>query len=386
MAASSTRGRQPVEASDPLRTGLLAPTAPDMIPPMMIATCTCLLLALTLPSDIDADEEVVFYETYGTLSEDGQTWSATVHGVVYEPERDSKTRDAFMKVLRSNLDLDAAEGDTERLEQRVRAFLVDHERGETLEVRVGDDIFEMQETDAGGRFSGELTLPADAASATSGGTVEVTAVLDEGDERRFVGSIHLVPPTGISVISDIDDTIKITGVGDQSEMLANTFLREFRAVSGMAEMYRGLADQGMAFHYVSGSPSPLYQPLREFLFEPTSGFPAGSMHLRDARMTDGEILELLEPSVEHKLGHIRALLAAFPGRRFILIGDSGELDAQIYTTIAEEHPEQVYGLLIRNVGGDLTRENFGDLLPSRARYFNTLVQASNAIGRWTADD
>ena len=42
-----------------------------------------------------------------------------------------------------------------------------------------------------------------------------------------------VPPKGVSVISDIDDTIKVTEVLDRRRMLYNTFLREFKDVTGM---------------------------------------------------------------------------------------------------------------------------------------------------------
>jgi len=348
-------------------------------------TPTLLLLAClfgpTLPADIAADEEVVFFETWGALSADGETWRATLHGVVYEPEPDSLRRDAVVASLRTALELGdepLAETEAARLDRRVRAFLVDHERGEDLQVRVADQTFAMSKTDAAGRFSGEVSVAAEGLDAEA--PLEVTAVLDDDDPRRFVGRVHLVPPTGVSVISDIDDTIKVTDVRDRDELLANTFLREYRAVRGMSEVYAALAAQGAAFHYVSGSPQPLHEPLRTFLFE-RAGFPAGSLHLQGARLADGEILDLLEPSVEHKLASIRALLAAFPGRRFLLIGDSGEADASIYTTIENEHPDQVLGILIRDVG-DADRAHFGSLLPSRARYFRHPEQAQKAAERW----
>ena len=99
-------------------------------------------------------------------------------------------------------------------------------------------------------------------------------MLRRGDTRRFTGRVQLVEPQGRSVISDIDDTIKITGVGDPQAMLANTFLRPLRPVPGMATLYRQWADRGAVFHYVSASPWQLYAPLADFLA--AEQFPAGT--------------------------------------------------------------------------------------------------------------
>ena len=94
--------------------------------------------------------------------------------------------------------------------------------------------------------------------------------------------LQLIDERGVSVITDIDDTIKITAVTNRRELLMNTFLREFRAVSGMAELYRRWATGGAAFHYVSSSPWQLFSVLSEYT--ETEAFPAGSMHLRSFRL------------------------------------------------------------------------------------------------------
>jgi Ca-activated chloride channel family protein len=45
-------------------------------------------------------------------------------------------------------------------------------------------------------------------------------VLAPGDPRSFVGEAQLVPPRGVSVVSDIDDTIKVSNVQDKKALLA----------------------------------------------------------------------------------------------------------------------------------------------------------------------
>ena len=46
---------------------------------------------------------------------------------------------------------------------------------------------------------------------------------------------------------------------------------------------------------------------------------------------------------------IRMLLSKFPQRRFLFIGDSGEKDLEIYRKLSIKYPEQVLGILIRNL-------------------------------------
>ena len=85
-----------------------------------------------------------------------------------------------------------------------------------------------------------------------------SVVLRDGDPRKFHGSALLVPEHGLSVVSDIDDTIKISQVRDRRELLRNTFAREFVAAPGMAARYQQLAASAdTRFHYVSSSPLQL---------------------------------------------------------------------------------------------------------------------------------
>jgi phosphatidate phosphatase APP1 len=146
------------------------------------------------------------------------------------------------------------------------------------------------------------------------------------------------------VISDIDDTIKVSVVRDRVEMLRNTFLRPFRAVNGMSALYARWAANGAVFHYVSSSPWQLYAPLERFMDE--AGFPAGGIHLRWL-LKRGEKYDLTASSMTHKLTTIAALLALHPRRSFVLVGDSGEKDPEIYGEIARKNPGRITRILIR---------------------------------------
>jgi phosphatidate phosphatase APP1 len=149
------------------------------------------------------------------------------------------------------------------------------------------------------------------------------------------------------VISDIDDTIKVSEVRSKEALLANTFLREYRAVEGMAPAYRPWAAAGAVFHYCSASPWQLYEFLAEFLER--TGYPAGTVHLKTFRVKDTSFFNLFASPEEYKRGVIEPILETFPRRRFLLVGDSGEKDPEIYATLARKYPKQVAGILIRDV-------------------------------------
>ncbi|ORZ23242.1 hypothetical protein BCR42DRAFT_487246 [Absidia repens] len=159
------------------------------------------------------------------------------------------------------------------------------------------------------------------------------------------GMVNLVEPTGISIISDIDDTIKETQIlyGART-VLANTFFNASKGIPGMAETYMKWYTQGASFHYVSNSPFQLLPFLYKFLN--TERFPPGSMHLR----LDGSLMaRLIEIPGRAKRDAILSIMQDFPQRQFVLVGDSGEIDLEIYTKIALENPGRILKIFIHDV-------------------------------------
>ena len=147
-----------------------------------------------------------------------------------------------------------------------------------------------------------------------------------GDDRRFASVAFLLADSGVSVVSDIDDTVKISEVRDKQKLLRNTFMHEFQAVPGMADTYRTWAAAGAAFHYVSASPWQLFDPLDAFF--KAASFPAGSLHLKQFRWKDSSFFSLFQDPVAYKKPIIAGLLTRYPHRRFVLVGDSGEASQQ----------------------------------------------------------
>jgi len=159
--------------------------------------------------------------------------------------------------------------------------------------------------------------------------------------------IQLIEPEGISLISDIDDTVKHSAIASGAkEMFRNTFVRDLGelTVKGVSDWYQELAKRNVDFHYVSNAPWQLY-PLLEKYFQ-LVGLPPGSFHLK---AYSGMLQGIFEPTAERKRGSLEQILRDFPERKFILVGDSGEADLEVYTDIVLANPGRVLGIFIRDV-------------------------------------
>lgn len=343
-------------------------------------------------SDISADEEVVFYPTYGRFDEESEAWTIPIHGIIYEPEHDSRRRNAMLASIRKSLQMDGEDLQSQYLDRRLRLFLVDNERGQEVFVRIGDSVFEAGTSGPNGHFRNTLSLAADdverlAEKESEAEWLTFWAVTRSSDERSFAGRVQLIKPRGLSVISDLDDTIKDSQVGNRKVLIANTFLRRFKPVAGMSELYRQCADQEMVFHYVSGSPWQLYLPLADFL--EVEKFPKGSFHLKHFRLKDRSMVTMLQSQEAHKLAAIEPILEAYPERQFILIGDSGEQDPEIYAKVATKYGGQVVAIFIRNVTNEASdslrfsavREQLGDVQFQLFDEPSSLLPIIGEIGR-----
>ncbi|MBN1612780.1 MAG: DUF2183 domain-containing protein [Polyangiaceae bacterium] len=324
-----------------------------------------------------SDEHVLLFNTAAHLSADGKVWLVPVHGWVFEPETDDAVRAAALATLKKGLHLGASSAEAAVLEARVRGFLVDSQSYKRVVVRVAGVEYAFGPTEADGHFQGTVQVPLDAAARfAKSGVLHIEAVLPAGSVS---GTVLMPGPRGTSVISDIDDTIKESQVTDKRALLRNTFLSEFRAVRGMPGLYRRLAAEGAVFHFVSSSPWQLYPPLETF--SRAAGFPEASFELRRVHLKGLGALELMSDPTKTKPPAIERLLAAYPGRRFCLMGDSGEKDPEVYGEMARRHPEQVARILIRNVTRETAdapryRAAFRGVAPGRWQLFTEPQQLS----------
>jgi phosphatidate phosphatase APP1 len=179
-------------------------------------------------------------------------------------------------------------------------------------------------------------------------------VAKDGSACRSVARV-LVPPeqSKFGVISDIDDTVVKTDVTNLLRMLRLVFLTNARTrlpFDGVAAFYRALhrgdaGDTTNPIFYVSSSPWNLYDLLHE-VFE-VHGIPAGPLFLKDYGIAREVLLSLGHR--EHKLRSIEHILETHPGLPFVLVGDSGQQDPEIYYEVARRFPGRIRVVYIREV-------------------------------------
>lgn len=178
--------------------------------------------------------------------------------------------------------------------------------------------------------------------------------------ETFLGSIHLGEYEVLSasvfflndkikniIISDIDDTIKESHILETTGMkqIVSSLFRgnyyRYEAIQGMPELYQGLNRPDTLIMYLTSTPFQLTPFLLKFL--------------RDNRFPDGPVFPrwLGYRKFNHKFRVLSKILNQIENQKVVLIGDSGELDLQIYRRVSEtpKFGEGVSKILIRHVPG-----------------------------------
>jgi len=191
-------------------------------------------------------------------------------------------------------------------------------------------------------------------------TVDLTYKNEPGKQTKLVDGYFqgelLIPDAEAEygIISDIDDTILHTGVTSflkwrllKNSLLTNAYNRI--PLKGAPEFYQKLhlgksGKNKNPMFYLSNSPWNMYQYLKLFL--DFNKFPKGPILLRDFT---SPFDRSLKPEKSHKQKEIINILKTYPELKFILIGDSGEHDAGIYTEIANQYPDRILAIYLKSV-------------------------------------
>ena len=150
------------------------------------------------------------------------------------------------------------------------------------------------------------------------------------------------------VISDIDDTLLITNATSLKRMMRLTLLESSTtriAFDGVTEFYQALHKGVNPFFYVSSSPWNLYEFLTDFMR--LNNIVPGPLMLRDFGIDETKFIA--GSHHHHKLEQIRSVIDLYPTLPFILCGDSGQDDPEIYAAITDEYPDQIRAIYIRDV-------------------------------------
>ncbi len=248
------------------------------------------------------------------------------------------------------------------LKNSYKQFATDELRHTKLRVTLPDNRVFYTKTDAEGYFKIDQKVEGLGALANSEGWMQLVVSFDDlskdivvmGDNEFSCEMLIPSSTTEYGVISDIDDTILHTGVASllKWRLILNTIFKNVKKripLEGAPELYQKL-HQGISgkaanpMFYVSNSPWNLYHYLETFVRDHL--FPKGPVLLRDFR-TPFE--KTPKPELPHKQHEIRNILKTYPALKFVLIGDSGEHDVDIYLEIAREYPDQILAVYLRSV-------------------------------------
>ncbi|KAJ4398132.1 hypothetical protein N0V91_010420 [Didymella pomorum] len=161
---------------------------------------------------------------------------------------------------------------------------------------------------------------------------------DSGNATAF-----LVPTTGITFISDIDDILRVTKIYDPKEGLLNSFARDFTPWMNMPDIYRNWSQSlpnNTHFHYLTTTPEQATRNYMDFIYKT---YPGGSFDTRPLNFSDVSATLAIRDYL------LRKIFATFPERKFVLVADTSNSDVmKDYPQLAHDFPNQVQCIFLRN--------------------------------------
>ncbi|PJI91002.1 App1 family protein [Luteimicrobium subarcticum] len=224
-----------------------------------------------------------------------------------------------------------------------RSFVAVPAPREVVQIELGS-VRRVVVADRGGYI--DLRIDLDEPLAPGWHTVRLTPSTGVTTEARV---IVVGPDALLGVVSDIDDTVMDTRLPRPFIAAWNTFVvhpSARRAVPGMAALYRDLRARypDAPFVYLSTGAWNTAVTLRRFL--DVNGYPPGPLLLTDWGPTN---TGWFRSGVAHKTSQLERLLDELPHVRWILVGDDGQHDPDVYDRAVREHPGQVSAVAIREL-------------------------------------
>jgi phosphatidate phosphatase APP1 len=216
-----------------------------------------------------------------------------------------------------------------------------------------------------------------------------TVRLSSPGAKTVEAPIRIVDPAArFGIVSDIDDTVMVTALPRPMLAAWNTFVLDEHAraaVPGMAVLYERLvnAHPGTPVLYLSTGAWNVAPALSRFLSRHL--YPAGPLLLTDWGPTDDR---WFRSGMAHKQTSLARLAREFPDVRWLLVGDDGQHDPEIYASFALEHPDNVAAVAIRRLSptqavlaGGLPGQ-WSDASPAAARIDSRWLYAPDGAGLW----
>ncbi|KAF2743838.1 hypothetical protein M011DRAFT_409664 [Sporormia fimetaria CBS 119925] len=153
----------------------------------------------------------------------------------------------------------------------------------------------------------------------------------------------LVPPTGLTFISDVDDILRVTKIYDPKEGLLNSFARAFTPWMNMPEIYADWSrtlPNDTHFHYLTTTPEQATRLYMDFIYKT---YPGGSFDTRPLNFSD------ISATLSIRKYLLTKIFETFPQRKFVLVADTSNSDIMTeYPQLAHDYPAQVQCIFLRN--------------------------------------
>ncbi|KAI0145260.1 hypothetical protein GGR57DRAFT_494603 [Xylariaceae sp. FL1272] len=301
-----------------------------------------------LPRPVTAQDTVWLHDNTAYRNQQTGQWEAEYVTAVFSQHPSCTVVDAVSAVA-NQIGLGEQDDEFNTIEARLLPFIQDIRPGTQVKaLHNGNLPLSFAPTGNNGVGTETKQLPAPPAGKLVAPTF---ARVPDGANGLLEMRTFYAEPEGWAVISDIDDTIKITQTSDPIGILRSTFTDHPEPCPGMPELYKhihSLIDKTSSWFYLSASPYNLYPFLRDFRQD---HYPHGTIMLRDSSWmsVQGLLTTLTVHTEDYKVGRMDDIHSWLPKRKMICVGDSTQTDPEAYGEIYRKYPGWVKVILIRKV-------------------------------------
>ncbi len=211
-----------------------------------------------------------------------------------------------------------------------------------------DGITHQSKSDDEGYFDFNITMK----EPLKSGYHKVSLLLVNQDFQTNCNLLIIPKENSIGIISDFDDTVIVSDVSSKIDFIKNLFLLNYKqrkVVPNIAQKFHQILSENptpklSALFFITGSPRQLFPSIQKFL--DYHHFPPRILITKQAH---GDKNDPLFDQFTYKQKRIEDLIALYPQKKWVLFGDSGEKDREVYLYIRDKYPQNIVGIWIRDV-------------------------------------
>lgn len=212
----------------------------------------------------------------------------------------------------------------------------------------------------------DVFLPITSNGLTAGNETQAIQRLNTYVDGATLGNAtaYLVPTEGLTIVSDIDDILRVTKIYEPSQGILNSFAKPYAPWENMPDIYANWSASlpNMHFHYLTTTPEQITRNYMQYIY---ANYPGGSFDTRPLNFSD------VEATLSIRKALLVKIFETFPQRKFILIADTSNSDVmKDYPQMATDYPNQVQCIFLRNT----TATDPGDKFPYDTSGFKDLNQ------------